>query len=223
VRLDVGLRHPLHFRGGERDPCRIVAHVAVVDLAQLFQLVEDLLGAPALVRGECHAAVLEAVHQVALQLGLARVGGARRLHALEELLVLEELGRKRRVFLQARLRRIAHRLVGMHAAEEVDRVDHVLDADLQPVPFREDRLAAAARLELRHFLARPGEALVADARHGGGVVERSERPRGRGRECGGHGGARRQANESSEHGVGPQERAAARSMPFGIEDSSLRV
>jgi hypothetical protein len=111
VRLEVGLGHALHLGGRERDARRIVAHVAVERLAQLLQLVEDLLRALALVRGQRHAAVLEASIRSLRSFAWCALA-ASRPHALEELLVLEELGRERGVLLQAGLGGVAHRLVG---------------------------------------------------------------------------------------------------------------
>ena len=171
--LQVRLGHPLHLRGREGDPRGIVAHVAVVGLAQLLELVEDLLGALALGRRQGHAAVLEAFHGVLAQLGLDRVGRLRGAHAPEDLLVLVDLGRDRRVFLQARLGRVAHRLVGVHAAQEIDGPD-VLQADLQAVPFVEDAGRTLLRLHDGDRLARARERGLAGLGDAGRVHQRHE-------------------------------------------------
>ncbi len=172
VGLEVGLGHPLHFRRREGDGGGVVAHVAVVGLAQLLELVEDGLGACALVRGQRHAAVLEALDQVFLQLGLVSIGRLHREHAPVELLVLEDLGVEGGELLQAGLGGVAHRLVRAHAAQQVDRVHHVLDRDLGAVPLVEDRPGAAPSVHRRDRAPRARESVRARPGETGRVVDR---------------------------------------------------
>jgi hypothetical protein len=179
---------------------KVLADVAVEGLAQLLDLLEDLLGAPALVRRQRHARVLEALQQVLLELRLVRVHGLRGGHAREELLVLEEIRLEGRELLQARLRGVAHRLVGRDVAQEVDRVQHVLDLDREAVPFVEDRAGALLRLHLLHGGLHAGEALVARARDRGRVEERHEGARGGGGVGRGQRGGRRDDGNEVTHG-----------------------
>ena len=199
ARLEVALGQSRHLLGLEDDPGRVVADVAVERLAQLLELVEDLLRARALGRRQRHAAVLEAFHHVLLELRLVRVHRRRGFHAREELLVLEELGAERGEFLQARLGRVAHRLVGRDAAKEIDGGEHVLHLDLQAVPFVEDRACSAPCFHGRDRLLGLGDAAFAGPGDARGVMQGREGAlHGRGRIGSGHSGQCRGQRETSE-------------------------
>jgi hypothetical protein len=145
VRFQIGVGQARHFGGGEGNLRPILAQVTLEGLAQRLQLHGDLLHATAPFGRQRDAVVFECFDEILLELRLARVGRLRRFHACEELLALQSLGRQGRVLLQAPLRGVTHGPVRMHVAEQPHRVQHVLDRDLEAIPFSENGAGAALR------------------------------------------------------------------------------